>query len=149
MKSIFIKEYNDEIIGRINKLTSDAKPQWGKMNAGQMLAHCTVGVRIAFGEQKLKRVFIGILFGRLAKKILVNDKPFRHSSPTAKEFIIAGDRNFEEEKARLISYVMRFAKDGEKVLRKEPHPFFGKLTTTEWDGLMWKHLDHHLRQFGV
>ncbi len=34
-------------------------------------------------------------------------------------------------------------------LSKDPHPFFGNLNSEEWDTLNWKHLDHHLRQFGV
>ena len=149
MKSIFNKENNNELIEMINKLTPDTKRQWGKMNVSQMLAHCIVAFRIALGEQKLKRAFIGILFGRLARRMLVNDKSFKKSLATAKEFIINGDKNFDEEKLKLISYVNRFADEGENILTKEAHPFFGKLTTTEWDGLMWKHLDHHLRQFGV
>ena len=149
MKSIFDKENNVEFINRINNLSKDSKPQWGKMNDSQMLAHCMVGIKVAFGEIKIKRAFMGIIFGSLAKKILVSDKPFRKNTPTAKEFIIKGDKNFEVEKGNLIKYVKRFTEVGESVLRKDPHPFFGNLTTKEWDGLMWKHLDHHLRQFGV
>ncbi|MFD1127776.1 DUF1569 domain-containing protein [Paenibacillus provencensis] len=29
-----------------------------------------------------------------------------------------------------------------------PHPFFGKLTSEEWSIGLYKHLDHHLKEFG-
>lgn len=149
MKSIFNKENNDEIVARINKLSPDTKNLWGKMNVSQMLAHCIVGIRTAIGEQKIKRAIAGILFGRFAKKVLIDDKPFKTGLPTAKEFIIRGDKNFEEEKSILINYVKRFPIEGENIFTEESHPFFGKLSLTEWDGLTFKHLDHHFRQFGV
>jgi hypothetical protein len=119
------------------------------MNVSQMLAHCIVGIRTAIGEQKIKRAIAGILFGRFAKKVLGDEKPFKTGLPTAKEFIIKGDKNFDEEKSKLISYVKRFPAEGENIFTKESHPFFGKLSLAEWDGLTCKHLDHHLRQFGV
>jgi len=149
MESIFNRETNQKLIDRINSVTNETKPLWGKMDAAKMMAHCSVGVKIATGELVLKRNIIGLLFGRMAKVVLTNDKPFRKGTMTAKEFIIPDGRNFEEEKTILINYIKRFAEQGESVLRKDPHPFFGKLNTREWDGLMYKHLDHHLRQFGV
>jgi hypothetical protein len=29
------------------------------------------------------------------------------------------------------------------------HPFFGKMSAKEWATIAHKHMDHHLRQFGV
>ena len=92
---------------------------------------------------------MGILFGKIAKKQILSDKPFSRNSPTDKHFIVADQRNFEEEKKALIALVQRFAKSGPAGLTKDAHPFFGAMTTEEWDKLMWKHLDHHLQQFGV
>lgn len=139
-------KYKTEIINRINKLTKDTKPVWGKMSVSQMMAHCIVGLRTAFGEIKPGRNLLGKLFGNMAKKSALSDKPFKQGLPTDKSFIIKDDRNFEEEKTKLIDYVKRFEND---LLTKDDHPFFGKMTTDEWDKLMAKHLDHHLRQFGV
>ena len=69
--------------------------------------------------------------------------------PTDKNFVVTEQRNFEDEKERLISLVQRFTQSGRAGISKETHPFFGKLTVDEWDRLMWNHLDHHLRQFGA
>jgi hypothetical protein len=69
--------------------------------------------------------------------------------PTDKNFIIADQRDFEEEKRKLISLVQRFGATGPAGITEKQHPFFGMLTTDEWDKLMGKHLDHHLSQFGT
>ncbi|MBI3766493.1 MAG: DUF1569 domain-containing protein [Ignavibacteriales bacterium] len=90
-----------------------------------------------------------MLLGGIAKKKLISDEPWKHNMPTDKSFVVADQRNFEEEKKALIGSVQRFAQGGQNGVSKDPHPFFGSLTAQEWDKLMWNHLDHHLRQFGV
>ncbi len=148
MQSLFNPEANRKIIERINKLTSESKPVWGKMNAAQMLAHSQAPLQVAFGELKLKRGLIGFLFGGIAKKKMMAPGPFTKNLPTAPKFLVNDDRNFEEEKTKLIDLIKKFG-EGPGGLSQQPHPFFGKLANEEWDVLQWKHLDHHLTQFGV
>jgi hypothetical protein len=149
MPSIFDKTDNAEFIKRINSLRADTQPLWGTMSVAQMLPHCGVAIRIAFGEPLLKRGLFGILFGGYIKKSIMKDEPFKQNSPTAKPFIIKDPKTFIEEKEALIKLIKRFADERQSVLRKNPHPVFGSMTSKEWDKLMCKHLDHHLRQFGV
>jgi hypothetical protein len=149
MKSLFNSTENQEIIERIGKLTHSSQSLWGKMNVSQMLAHCTISLKIAFGEIKPKSNIFLKLMGKVFKKKIFAQEQFRKNSPTGKEFIITDKKDFDKEKPALISYVRRFLDSGSESLAKEPHGFFGKLTVEEWDMLMWKHLDHHLRQFGV
>lgn len=146
MDSLLSIQNKTDMINRINNLKPDTKPLWGKMSASQMMAHCIQGFRSACGEIKLKRNFMGVLFGGMAKRSMMGDKPFKQGLPTDKSFIIKDDRNFEEEKQKLTGYVQKFEAG---TLTKDTHPFFGIMTTEEWDKLMTKHLDHHLRQFGV
>ena len=146
MNSLLDTKYNTEIINRINSLKPESKPVWGKMTSAQMMAHCIEGLRGAFGETNLKRTLMGKLFGKMAKKSIMSDKPFKQGLPTDKSFIIKDERKFEEEKSKLIGYIKRFNSGS---LTKNTHPFFGNMTTDEWDKLMAKHIDHHLRQFGV
>jgi len=148
MKSLFNTEENNLKKERINKLTPHSQPLWGKMNVSQMLAHMQAPMLVSFGELKLKGGLMGFLFGKMAKKQMLMDKPFKKSMPTMKEFKVA-EKDFETEKNTLLSYIDRFVTEGPKIITKLPHPFFGKLTLEEWDILQWKHLDHHLRQFGV
>jgi hypothetical protein len=149
MKSLFNASDNEAIIKRIHQLSGNTPALWGKMNATQMLAHLSQPMKVSFGELRLKRGLMGILFGSIAKKQMVNELPFKKGLPTDKNFIIKNTGNFEEEKRKVISLVKRFAQEGPSGLSQQPHPFFGKLTSAEWDMLSWKHLDHHLRQFGV
>jgi hypothetical protein len=149
MKSLFDKTYNQEIIDRIDLLSPDSKSIWGKMDVCKMLLHAQRPLMVAFGEMKLKRSIIGILFGRLAKRKLLNPEPFEKNLPTSPQFIVKENPEFEFERQNLRFLVKRFADLGPSSLKNEIHPFFGKLTVQEWDTLQLKHLDHHLRQFGV
>ena len=147
LKNIFDPSVKQEIVDRINKLTPQTQPQWGKMNVSQMLAHLQVPMGVAIGKHKLKRTLFGRIVGPMAKSILYNDKPFKHHLPTDKSFVMTGqEKDFEKEKQNLVSTVNNFS---EQNMVDEPHPFFGKLTKEQWSKGTWKHLDHHLQQFGV
>jgi hypothetical protein len=118
------------------------------MNVAQMMAHCCAPLETYFTESKMKKSFIGILFGKVVFKQLISDKPWRKSLPTAKSFKIADERNFEEEKNKLVSIVDRFSTEG-YTITSFTHPFFGKLSSQEYALFNYRHLDHHLQQFGV
>ena len=150
MKSLFNAADNAAIITRIESLTQAHTPQWGKMNVGQMVVHCQRPLQVAFGELKLKRTLIGMLFGSMAKRKLAQEKPWDRNMPTDSHFKIAAiDHDLEAEKQKLISLVRRFAAEGPGAITQEPHPFFGKLSTQEWDAIQTNHLHHHLSQFGA
>lgn len=150
MKSLFNLADNNEVIVRIEKLDASAHAAWGKMNVAQMLNHCQEPIMVAFGQKQHKRQLIGMLFGKMAKKqILDNDKPLKKGLPTSPGFAIKDEHNFETERTKLINLVRRFAEKGPAAITKNIHPFFGKMTVHDWNKMMYKHLDHHLRQFGV
>ena len=149
MPSIFDVQEADRLIARIASLTADTKAHWGKMHVDQMLAHCQQPLRVDVGEPNLKPSFIGLLIGPTVKKKLTTDKPWDKNMPTDKNFIIVDRRKFPDEQRRLTEIIRRFSAGGPESLSKTPHPFFGKLTTKEWDAIMRNHLDHHLRQFGA
>ncbi len=147
VKNLFDTEVKEEIIQRIKKLTPESNALWGKMNVSQMLAHVQVPIAVSEGRQKLSRSFIGFIFGPFAKKILYNDQPFRRNLPTDKRFVMIGEKKeFEKEQKQLLEIVQNFKEEN---IVNTPHPFFGKLTKEQWSKGAWKHLDHHLRQFGV
>jgi len=148
MKSIFNRADNREIIHRIEKLTPTTQATWGKMTVAQMLAHCQQPLKVSLGDTKGKQSLIGKLFGGFAKKQLMGEKPMKRNLTTDKTFAVRETRDFNEEKQKLIRLIERF-EAGPAVLSKDPHPFFGKLTEEESDRIIWKHLDHHLQQFGV
>ena len=149
MKNLFEKETVEEIVSRINRLQPASQRQWGKMDAAQMMAHCANTMDMASGRLNRPRSFIGRIVGPLVKSILTNDKPFSKSTPTDKALRIADPRDFAREQERLKSCLRDFHEGGEAKCTRHPHPFFGRLTSQEWAAGMYKHLDHHLRQFGA
>jgi hypothetical protein len=150
MESLFARECVDEVQRRLSRLQPDQPRQWGKMNPAQMLAHCSLGLEMAAGEIRPPRALIGRILGPIIKPMALRDnEPMRRNSPTAKELIIKDDRNFETERNRLSELINRFAATGPAGCTAHPHAFFGSLTPDEWAVLMYKHIDHHLRQFGA
>lgn len=150
MKSLFNEKHMVEFIMRINKLNANTPSQWGKMNVAQMLTHCQKPLEIASGALKPKiNKLIKWLFGKKAKAQLISNDEFKRNLPTFSEAKIVDQKIFEMEKDKLINLIEQFHKNGINGLAKEPHPFFGALTPQEWDLLQTKHLDHHLKQFGV
>ncbi|GAC1382034.1 MAG: hypothetical protein NVSMB45_07710 [Ginsengibacter sp.] len=149
MSSIFSQGHSAELVARLNKLTPESKAKWGKMNVSQMLAHLQQPLKLTLGEKKLKRSLVGFLFGKMAKKKMLGEAGFSKNLPTVPSFIIKVPRNFEQERTTTIEYLTRLTSGGPDVLTREAHPFFGKMTENDWDKLNWKHIDHHLRQFGV
>ena len=150
MKNLFEASRVVEINDRLKKLNPDSKPLWGKMNVAQALAHCSEAIRMALGEKRPPRIFLGRLIGLIVKPLMFrDDEPMRRNSPTIKTLVVQDERNFEEERKKLYALIDRFAAATPSETAKYPHSFFGRLTHEEWGILMYKHLDHHLRQFGV
>ena len=149
MKNLFEKEAVEEIISRIDALQPTFQRQWGKMDAAQMMAHCSAALDMASGRLNLKRVLIGRLLGPFVRPIFSNEKPFSRNNPTAKELVFSTPQDFQRERELLREKIRQFHEGGEAKCTRHPHPFFGPLTPQEWSRGMYKHLDHHLRQFGA
>jgi hypothetical protein len=149
MKSLFEKDAAQDICNRIKNLSATSQRQWGKMDIAQMLAHCSATMETATGQKRPPRTFIARIVGPMVKSSFLGPKPFPKNSPTDKSFLIKDQRNFDAEKERLLILVKQFAEGGEAKCTTHPHAFFGKLTPTEWATSMYKHLDHHLIQFGA
>ncbi|MDE3196338.1 MAG: DUF1569 domain-containing protein, partial [Acidobacteriota bacterium] len=124
---------------------------WGRMTPPQMLAHCSLSMQWALGDAVPEKGPLPVrLIGRLVKPMVFrNEDPLRKNSPTAKSLIVADERDLGKERERLSALIDRFVAGGAAKCTKNPHSFFGKMTPEEWSILMYKHLDHHLRQFGV
>ena len=149
MKHLFERQTVDEVIARIDTLQPTTQRQWGKMDVAQMLAHCSATLDMASGRLNPPRILIGRVLGPLVKPIFTNEKPFSKSSPTDKQLVVADQRDFLREQEQLKSKLRQFHAGGEAQCTRHPHPFFGELNPQQWSRGMYKHLDHHLRQFGA
>lgn len=147
IKNLFDPVVKEELIHRIQQLSPVSARQWGKMDVAQMLAHVQLPIKIAFGQHHPKGGFLLRLAGPLFKKKLWDEKPYARSLPTDPTFIMTGkEMNFEKEKTALLDLINRFSPEA---IVREKHPVFGKLSKENWSKATWKHLDHHLKQFGV
>jgi hypothetical protein len=149
MQNLFQPEAAAEVIARIEKLQPTSQHQWGKMDVAQMMAHCSATLDAASGRVVLPRLLIGRILGPFVRHVFTNDKPFSKNGPTHKNLVIADKRHFAREQEQLKVKVKQFHEGGEAQCTKLPHAFFGPITPQEWATGMYKHLDHHLRQFGV
>lgn len=150
MKSLFKPSDIEELITRINKITADTKPHWGKMNAAQLMAHCTAPLKMAHGEIPSKRNLMSLLFGKMfKKKYIIGNTVFPKNLPTDPHFLVPNPMQFEMERKKLIEKLQEFSAKGPNGITNKVHSFFGPMIAEEWDILQYKHLDHHLKQFGV
>jgi Protein of unknown function (DUF1569) len=150
MKHLFEPDRVKEVKERLAHVRPDSERQWGKMDPAQMMAHCSAAIEMAEGKIVSPRIMIGRLLGPLAKRsLIVRGEPMRRNSTTAPSVLISNERDFVTEKQRLLESIDRFVTGGPAKCARQPHFFFGPLTPDEWASLMYQHLDHHLRQFGV
>lgn len=151
MINIFSEEGVQQFIDRIEKLTSESKPLWGKMSVDQMLAHLNVAYEMVYEPEKhpRRKGLTRWLLKTFVKKLVVGEKPYPRNTRTAPSFIIADRRDFQKEKQRLIENLKRTLELGPAFFDGRESPSFGPLTVQEWNNLYSKHLDHHLQQFGV
>ena len=150
MKNLYDAARVDEVKRRMAQLRPDSERQWGSMSAAQAMAHCSRSMEWAVGDRVPKPMLVGGIIGRLIKqKVLGDDAPMRRNSPTAKGLVVKDDCDLDTERARLTGLIDRFAAAGAEGCARHPHSFFGRMTPEEWAILTYKHLDHHLRQFGA
>ena len=150
MKNIFKSSNSTEVIDRINNLAPSTQAVWGEMNVAQMLAHCNVTYELVYDNiHKKPNGFLKFILKLMVKSTVVNDKPYTRNGRTAPAFKIAGEKDFEAEKTRLVDYIKKTQELGEAHFDNKESHSFGKLTKEEWNNMFYKHLDHHLNQFGV
>ena len=148
MKTIFEPDVREGLIRRIERLSENCAAGWGIMTPYQMVKHCNLSEEMFLGKRSYKRLFVGRLFGRLAlKSILRDDSDLKQSQPTHPEFKIKGTGNLEAEKRNWIQNLGAYTQFQENGF---VHPFFGPMTREQIGGrYVYKHTDHHLRQFGI
>ncbi len=149
MKSLFDPASLSSTVKRIEKLTPETQPLWGKMNVSQMMEHCARALDYSTGKTKPRRLLIGILFGSFIKKKYYNDISWDKNLPTAPNFKMTDTPEFNVTKKRLLDLVKEFGEGGEAKCTRHPNAFFGQFEPAQHGQGQYKHLDHHLTQFGV
>lgn len=148
--NIFTAAVANTIIDRIQKLTPETKALWGTMSVDKALAHMNVTYEMAFEDKHKKPPFlIRLMLKAFVKQAVVGPKSYSTNSRTAPAFVISDARDFEKEKSRLIGYLNKTVELGQAHFEGKESLSFGPLSSAEWNTMFYKHLDHHLKQFGV
>lgn len=147
MENIFDKNTFDAIQSRIVKLSEDTQAQWGKMNVGQMMHHCQGPLNIIL-EKNDYGVKPNWLINLLFKRSMYNDKLWKKNMPTLKAFRENEPRDLNQERLQLVELLHELGSQRDREDWQD-HPAFGKFSKEQWGKMQYKHLDHHLRQFGV
>lgn len=149
MKTLFDEETRDEIYARLSRLQPYAERKWGRMTASQMMEHTARALEMAIGRRPRKQLLIGKLLSWAFRKEFFGEEPFKPGRPTGKDFIIKDEPDFEATRRRLNELIAELHGMGPGRVDGNVHGFFGHLTGKQWGETQYKHVDHHLRQFGV
>ena len=149
METLFNPKTHEDVLRRVASLKPDSVRQWGKMSPAQMLEHTSRALEMAIGKNPVPQVLLGKLIGWMVRGQFVGEKPFSKNGPTGPWLIVKDEPDFAAAQARASSLLREFHALGERGCDGHVHGFFGKMTGAEWGVTQYKHLDHHLRQFGV
>lgn len=147
MKSIWNPQDQRELHDRIGRLTPATPRQWGKMSAPRMVVHLCDALKMASGELPVASKKLPIRHPPL-KQLIIYVLPFPKNAPTAPELIARAPSEWTADVTELHTRLDEFVRRGPSAAASE-HPAFGRLTGKNWGVLVYRHMDHHLRQFGV
>jgi uncharacterized protein DUF1569 len=137
------------IAGRIEALSEDSPAGWGQMNPAQMCAHCAEVQEVSNGKPLVGTPWVVKLMGPFIRRMVLGPKPFARAIRTHPQYEIEHGQDFAEQRDRLLAALKRMNDEGPEKASESVHPLFGRMTADEKGWAMYKHIDHHLAQFGV
>ncbi len=149
MPSFFDAAARAALIARIDRLQPDSPRQWGKMTPAQMQVHIGDQLRIALGTLPCASIANFVSTSAPVRWIVIHSPlPWPKGAPTAPELKNPATATWDADRDGLIEVIRKAAACGTSH-NWQPHPAFGKLDGHSWGVLIWRHMDHHLRQFGI
>lgn len=147
MESLFEKSTQQAITQRLQNLNANSKRAWGTMTVSQMLKHLEIAFAVPINKVSLPKENLQFLVANpLMRKLVIDVFPWPKNMMTAKDFVVKSDPEFEQAKQSFLEVYNQFI---EAKTLTGSHPIFGEMDKDTWGRAMYKHLDHHLRQFGV
>jgi hypothetical protein len=147
MKSIWQDETRRELSDRVGAVAWDRRAEWGKFSAPKMVCHLADSLKMAMGDLKVVRKRLPIRYPPL-KQFIIYVAPFPKSASTAPELLVRAPREWANDIADVQDLLAR-AGSARTTEAWPEHPLFGKLSKRAWGVLIYRHMDHHLRQFGA
>jgi len=152
MRSLANPSDKSAIILRLKTIRHDSARQWGRMSSHQMICHLSDAFRVAIGEKPAH--FTPSLINQTLIKWIALRAPLQWPKgvQTPPEVNQEGDActrplDFQQDLTQLFALIERFTAS-KRTFQFHSHPMFGPLSEQEWFRWGYRHLDHHLRQFG-
>lgn len=150
MHSLWVERDYQALLARLGRLTAQHQARWGQMNAPQMVAHLIAWKRMALGDLPCKPKNVPLRYPPI-KQLVVYWLPWPKGVPTARELVArepASWASWDADVAELRALLERLARR-DRAAPLPQHPAFGTLSRRAWGVLTYRHIDHHLRQFGL
>ncbi len=146
-RSIFDPAARHALLARLDRVAPDTQPRWGTLTAPRMVSHLLDAVRMALGDVVISRRK-SFLANPIVRYLIIHVVPFPKGAPTAPRLLARAPESWAEDVAALKAVVERAAAN-ETAGAWQPHPAFGAISTRDWGVLIYKHVEHHLTQFGA
>ena len=146
MPSLRDETVRRDLVQRLQALTAAKKPKWGKLDAPRVLCHLSDALAMSVGQISVQPMNRKVFHHFPLKHLIIYVFPFPKGAPTAPELLSTAPQDFDTDQRRVVELIDRLA--AAPKAKGPEHPFFGLLTNEEWNVLQWKHIDHHLQQFG-
>ena len=146
-KSLASPQIRNEMLDRLDRLSPDAKPRWGKMSPTQMLAHLADWMAMAEGSLAVAPIRMIVRYPPL-KQLAIYLLPFPRNVMTAPELRTRKPRDWSIEMELVRQRLEGFDAIAHRVDWPH-HPAFGRMTRRAWCVFAYRHMDHHFRQFGI
>jgi hypothetical protein len=137
----------EELKARVRRLNATRTPEWGRFTAQQMVVHLCDSLRMASGELPTAPKNKPIRHPPL-KQLIIYWLPFPRNVQTAPELLIRTPGEFASDVGELVDRLESFVKAG-PAAAAAVHPLFGRMNGRLWGVLVYRHMHHHLAQFGV
>lgn len=149
METLFDPHTYHDLMRRVDALQPDAVRQWGQMSAAQMLEHVARALEVPVGKRASTQAVMGRLIGWIFRQRFLGPTPLSRNGPTAPGFVVQDEPDFVATKHRVRALLSEFHIAADRGCDGRVHGFFGPMSGAEWGVMQYKHVDHHLRQFGA
>ena len=150
MPSAFSSDGEARLRARVARLSPDAPAHFGQMDASRMICHLIDAYSNTLGENEAATVH-GRLSNPIIRWLIIYVVPFpKNKVKTVPSYLRTKPIEWKGDLTRWSDLLTRLvARSHEPSPQWTPHPAFGALSSKDWGALIYKHTDHHFRQFGI
>lgn len=147
-RTIFDPTSRNQLLDRLTHLRPDSARRWGRMTPNEMMCHLEDSMRVATGESTA-RPRKSMMSNPLLRTLIVHYIPWpKGKAQTVPEMLATRPSEFEADRQRLSEWLRKAGERGPNAAWAV-HPAFGKMSGRDYGVLIYRHVDYHLRQFGV